>query len=175
MKYTRKNIFLFLFIFIGIACGETENKTAPVNTSQNVSSQITPQIDYTVTAYYPHSTDAFTEGLLFYNGLLYESTGSPDELPKSLSAIVSTNLTIGKTEVKTTLDRTKYFGEGMAFLNDKCYQLTYKNQLGFIYDANSFKKLGEFSYPNKEGWGMTTDSHFLIMSDGTATSLTLIL
>lgn len=65
------------------------------------------------------------------------------------------------------LDKTKYFGEGIVFLNDKLYQLTYKNKLGFIYDAKTFKQVGTFIYSNAEGWGLTTDWRNLVMSDGT--------
>ena len=74
---------------------------------------------------------------------------------------------------KCELDKTKYFGEGIAFLNNKLYQLTYKNHLGFIYDAKSFKQISTFSYFNAEGWSLTTDGINLIMSDGTA-NLTFI-
>jgi len=65
------------------------------------------------------------------------------------------------------LDNKKYFGEGIVFLKDKLYQLTYKTQMGFIYSANNFKLLGNFKYINREGWGLTTDGTYLIMSDGT--------
>ena len=65
------------------------------------------------------------------------------------------------------MDKHKYFGEGIAFFKDKIYQLTYKNQVGFIYDAKTYKQLGQFSFQNKEGWGMTTDGTHIIMSDGT--------
>ena len=69
--------------------------------------------------------------------------------------------------VKVEIDRRKFFGEGIVFLNGKLYQLTYLNKLGFVYDARTFNKIGEFRYANKEGWGLTTDGTHLIMSDGT--------
>jgi glutamine cyclotransferase len=65
------------------------------------------------------------------------------------------------------IDKKKYFGEGITFLKGKVFQLTYKTKVGFIYDATTFKKLGEFTFPSKEGWGLTTDGEHLIMSDGT--------
>ncbi|MBS1604599.1 MAG: glutaminyl-peptide cyclotransferase, partial [Bacteroidetes bacterium] len=74
----------------------------------------------------------------------------------------------GKITPKVTLDRNKYFGEGIVFLNGKVYQLTYTTKVGFIYDAKTFRKLGEFTFPSKEGWGMTTDGAHLIMSDGSS-------
>jgi glutamine cyclotransferase len=126
-----------------------------------------PFIQYSVTQAYPHDTSLFTEGLLFHNGKMYESTGSPAELPHIRSLIGVTDIPSGAFTKKIEIDRSQYFGEGIVFLKDKLYQLTYKNQLGFIYDAKSFKQIGKFSYANKEGWGMTTDGTHLILSDGT--------
>lgn len=126
-----------------------------------------PRIDYRVTGIIPHNTSFFTEGLLVYNGKFLESTGSPEELDNVESIVATVDIADGKAEEKIRLDKSKYFGEGIVVLHDKLYQLTYKNQKGFIYDAKTFKKLGEFSYPSKEGWGMTTDGTHIIMSDGT--------
>jgi len=126
-----------------------------------------PTIDFVYIKSYPHDTTSFTEGLLIHNGNLFESTGSPIELPwtKSLFGIV--DLSTGKIDTKVKLDRVRYFGEGITFLNGKVFQLTYKTKVGFIYDATSFKKMGEFTFPSEEGWGLTTDGKYLIMSDGT--------
>jgi glutamine cyclotransferase len=71
----------------------------------------------------------------------------------------------GKYDRKVTLDK-EFFGEGITILNNKIYQLTWKNKKGFIYDVRSFKKLGEFNY-DYEGWGITHDNNHLIISDGT--------
>ncbi|MCW3090970.1 MAG: hypothetical protein JWP81_2039 [Ferruginibacter sp.] len=68
---------------------------------------------------------------------------------------------------KIEIDRSKYFGEGIVIFDDKLYQLTYTNQVGFIYDIKSFKQIGQFNYTNKEGWSLTTNGKELIMSDGT--------
>ena len=70
-------------------------------------------------------------------------------------------------EKKIELDKKIYFGEGISFINNKLYQLTYKNQEGFIYDASSFRQIGKFTYSNKEGWSLTSNGKELIMSDGT--------
>ena len=126
-----------------------------------------PNINYSVANYYPHDTNLFTEGLLFHNGELFESSGSPNELPQTKSVIGITNLATGKFNQKIELDKSKYFGEGIVFFKNKLYQLTYKNQKGFIYDAKSFKQVGQFKYSNPEGWSLTTDGTNLIMSDGT--------
>lgn len=124
-----------------------------------------------MTNFFPHDTTLFTEGFLFRDGLLYESTGSPD-FPRTKSMIGTMNLVTGKFDKRIELDK-KYFGEGISFANGKLFQLTYKNQIGFIYDAKSFKKIGEFKYNNLEGWSLTTNGKDLIMSDGTS-NLTII-
>src|SRR5690606_697823 len=91
-----------------------------------------------------------------------------DDMKKARSLIGKMDLKTGEMDVKVELDKTKYFGEGIAILNNKLYQLTYKNRQDFIYDAKTFKRLGEFSYKNLEGWGLTTDGKHIIMSDGTS-------
>ncbi len=126
-----------------------------------------PIINYTVTKYFPHDTTSYTEGLIVHNGQLYESTGSPQEIKQTKSLIGIIDLSTGKINKKVELDRTKYFGEGIVILNDKIYQLTYKNKTGFIYDANSFRQINKFVYSNSEGWSLTTNGTDLIMSDGT--------
>jgi glutaminyl-peptide cyclotransferase len=125
-----------------------------------------PQISYRVVQTYPHDTTAFTEGLLFHEGKLYESTGSPERLRQTRSLVGEVDLRTGRISPKIELDRSRYFGEGIVFLNDKLYWLTYKTRVGFIYDAKTFQQLGSFALPGPEGWGLTTDGTHLIMSDG---------
>lgn len=124
-----------------------------------------PVLEYSVTASFPHDSMSFTEGLTVYNDQLFESTGSPaGSLFRSVVGPV--DLKTGKISVKSELDQ-KYFGEGIVFFKNKMYQLTYTTQVGFMYDAKTFKKIGQFNFANKEGWGMTTDGSYIIMSDGT--------
>ena len=154
----------FLVLFL-VACNsnvstETDGHLTKKNTS-------TPILNYALVNTYPHDTTSFTEGLLNYRGQLYESTGSPENMPQTKSLFGTVDTITGKINKKVELDRNIYFGEGITFLNDKVYQLTYQTKIGFIYDAKTFNKLGEFNIPGKEGWGMTTDSTYLIMSDGT--------
>ncbi|MCB0370958.1 MAG: glutaminyl-peptide cyclotransferase [Bdellovibrionales bacterium] len=127
----------------------------------------TPLINYVYVNSYPHDTNSFTEGFLMYNGDLYESTGATPQLPQTRSLFGVVNKSTGIIDVKVELDKTKYFGEGITFLDDKVFQLTYRAKVGFIYDAVSFKELGRFELPSNEGWGLTTDEEHLIMSDGT--------
>ena len=123
-------------------------------------------MDFAFIKSYPHDTTSFTEGFFVNNGELYESTGATKELPQTKSLLGIVDLTTGKIDTKIEIDRIKYFGEGVAFLKGKIYQLTYKTKIGFVYDATTFKKIKEFTFPSKEGWGLTTDGTNLIMSDG---------
>ena len=116
-------------------------------------------IAYKLKQRWKHDTQAFTQGLLIHDGKLFESTGQD----QSYIAIV--DIKTGKPDKKVVLDE-KYFGEGIAVLNNKVYQLTWQNKVGFVYDLKSFEKLREFTYET-EGWGLTHDNHHLIMSDGT--------
>lgn len=151
-------LFLISIVVLFCSCNSNEEDSEVIAYS-------TPAIKYQETNYFLHDTSLFTEGLLIHNGQLFESTGSPNTLRKSFIGI--NDLKTGSFVKKTVLTDTALFGEGIVFLKDKVYQLTYKNQTGFIYDANSFKQLNKFTYKNKEGWGLTTDGTSLIMSDGT--------
>jgi glutamine cyclotransferase len=131
---------------------------------KNTSSNDTAQLLYTyeVVKVYPHDTDAFTEGLVFENGMLYEGTGLYGE-----SKLQKVELETGNVTQSHSLPAS-FFGEGITLLGDKIVQLTWLEQVGFVYEKDSFKLLRNFSYPT-EGWGITTDGQKLIMSDGTAT------
>lgn len=158
-------IFFACSVFLFSCKEETEkaeNQSAEIPVTESV-----PIINYSVKAYHPHDTKLFTEGLLFHQGQLFEGTGSPENLPDTYSMIGISDLKTGKFSKKIEIDRKIYFGEGIVFLKNKLYQLTYKNQIGFVYDASTFKKTGTFRYSNAEGWGLTTDGQSLIMSDGT--------
>lgn len=156
------------FSFILVSCNTEkveENKTEQVDVAEAPK---VPQLNYSIENQYPHDITSFTEGLLFHDHKLYESTGGADNLPQTKSLFGEVDLKTGKILAKAELDKTVYFGEGIVFLNGKIYQLTYKNQIAFIYDSKSFKQIGTFNYANREGWGMTTDGKYLIMSDGTS-------
>jgi glutamine cyclotransferase len=160
-------LVLALSITLLSACGSQSDQT---NTTLNESgSDLTPpDLRYEVVNVYPHDTTSYTEGLLVHDGQLFESTGATDLVPSTRSLFGIVDLKTGKIQVKAELDKKTYFGEGITFLNGKVYQLTWKNKVGFIYDAKTFKKLGEFTIPMEEGWGMTTDGKSLIMDDGSS-------
>jgi glutamine cyclotransferase len=164
-----KKLSLALFIACLIAaCNNSAKPDAP-STNPGAADNTPPTLDFAIVKAYPHDTSAYTEGLLFHDGQLFESTGTEPEMPASRRSLFGTvNLANGKITPKVELDRNKYFGEGIVFLNGKVYQLTYTTKVGFVYDAKTFKKLGEFQIPSNEGWGMTTDGASLMMSDGTS-------
>jgi glutaminyl-peptide cyclotransferase len=119
----------------------------------------TPIYSYCIVNSYPHDSNAFTQGLVYHNGILYEGTGL-----KGRSSLRRVELETGKILQQIDLKR-QYFGEGITIWQDKIIQLTWRSQIGFVYNKNSFEKLDRFVY-NTEGWGITHDGQKLIMSDG---------
>lgn len=148
-----------------LACNS--NQTATQTAATDAKDQLPAPVLYTVVDSFPHDTASFTEGLVVHKGQLFESTGHTDSYPFSQSLFGAVDLKTGKIQVKALLDNRTYFGEGIVFLHDKIYQLTYDTQIGFIYDAATYKKLGTFHY-NGQGWSLTTDGRFLIMSNGSS-------
>lgn len=147
-------------------CTSDKKSPVPVNTNTAPANEI-PFLAYTLVNSLPHDTTSYTQGLLIHNGQWFESTGAPVELAQTRSVFGILDTTTGKIKVKAELDKNTYFGEGIVILKGKVYQLTWQNQVGFIYDAKNFNSLGQFNLPAREGWGLTTDGTFLIMSDGT--------
>jgi glutamine cyclotransferase len=114
-----------------------------------------------VIATYPHDPGAYTQGLLWYDGSLYESTGKYGE-----STLREVDPQTG--EVKRSIDiPEEYFGEGLALVDDMLIQLTWKTGVAFIYDRATFEKTGTFTYSG-EGWGLCSDGRYLYMSDGSS-------
>ncbi|MCB0061488.1 MAG: glutaminyl-peptide cyclotransferase [Caldilineaceae bacterium] len=120
-----------------------------------------PPIRYTyeVVATFPHDANAFTQGLLFDGDILYEGTGLYGE-----SSLRRVELATGTVEQQIALPE-QYFGEGIALIGDRIFQLTWREQTGFIFDKISFEQIGQFTYQT-EGWGLTYDGSNLILSDG---------
>lgn len=108
---------------------------------------------------YPHDTAAFTQGLLWHDGVLYESTGREGK-----STLRKVELETGKVLQRVDVP-AQFFAEGLALLGGRLYQLTWQDQQGFIYDLATFRQEGTFPYQG-EGWGLTTDGTSLILSDG---------
>ena len=121
----------------------------------------TPVFGYQIVKTYPHDRSAFTQGLEYVDGVLYEGTGQ-----NGRSGIRKVKLETGEILQQQPLD-SKYFGEGITVWSDTIIQLTWQSEIGFVYDKATFKQLRTFSYQG-EGWGLTHDDTRLIMSDGSA-------
>ena len=134
---------------VGIAAALPRATTLPVETVRVIAS-------------YPHDPNAFSQGLVIADGVLYEGTGTFGE-----SSLRRVDLKTGNVERHVPLNQ-EYFGEGITVVGDKIYQLTWKNRLGIVYDRDSMTPESSFRYSG-EGWGLTTDGKELILSDGTAT------
>jgi len=138
------------FVFILCALGAAAASQAAI-----------PAYEVEVVHTYPHDPTAFTEGLFYLHGFLYESTGLERH-----SSIRKVRLETG--EVLQKLDvPPEYFGEGIVNWKSRLVSLTWKSQVGFVYDLATFKRQREFHYPG-EGWALTQDGRQIIMSDGTS-------
>lgn len=127
-----------------------------------VLSDIIPEkYEYELVQSLPHNETFFTEGLEIHKGFLYESTGENGQ-----SAIYKTNLKTGKI-LQTTKLADRYFGEGITIFKDRLFQLTYKTNIGFVYELENMALVDSFHFVSTEGWGLTHDEQNLIMSDGT--------
>ncbi|HEU4767279.1 MAG TPA: glutaminyl-peptide cyclotransferase [Pyrinomonadaceae bacterium] len=136
--------------------GGANTNVAPANAAENA---VVPSFSYEIVNAWPHDATAFTQGLVFLDGKLLESTGQEGD--SSLRIVEpQTGKILKKIDVPIP-----YFAEGIAVLNNKIYQLTWQHRLGFIYDTQNLQKISEFQYSG-EGWGLTTDGRSLILSDG---------
>lgn len=169
----KKIVILIMSILVYSACNgrnaETANKSdndanaksrtqsAPEKTQKESTAKKT---SFDIIRIFDHDNKAFTQGLIYSDGLLYESTGQ-----RGQSTLRKLNLTTGEvlTKIKVNDD---YFAEGLTLLNGKLYQLTWVSKVCLIYDYKTMKQTGKFDYEG-EGWGITTDGKNLIMSDGT--------
>ncbi|MEO7272726.1 MAG: glutaminyl-peptide cyclotransferase [Vicinamibacterales bacterium] len=136
----------------------TAQRTAPRTPAVGISA---PVSTYRIVKIHPHDREAFTEGLFFHNGALYESTGLNGK-----SWIRKIRLETGEVLQQSVLE-PQYFGEGIVAWKQSLIQLTYKNEIGFVYDLATMTRRRSFKYPG-EGWALTHDGTRIIMSDGTA-------
>ncbi len=156
----KHSIFLLLIGAVLAACGSGAARAKrPVTDA--AAARIVEPVEYTyrVRAVYPHATDAYTQGLQFADGLLWEGTGQ-----NGASRITKTDLATGRTTEVARLPRTD-FGEGITLLDGNIYQLTWQSNKAYLYDAATGKELGTLRYAG-EGWGLTTDGTKLYMTDG---------
>jgi glutamine cyclotransferase len=144
-----------------VATTATAGSPTAIATAETAATPAASANGYEIVAVYPHDTAAYTQGLFWHEGYLYEGTGRA-----GTSWLRKVDPQTGEVAQQVALP-SEYFGEGVALLGDNIYQLTWLSKRGFIYDAASFERVGEFRY-NTEGWGLTTDGTRLIMSDGSA-------
>jgi glutamine cyclotransferase len=118
-----------------------------------------PTWDFEVVETYPHDPEAFTQGLVYRDGVLYEGTGLNGE-----SSLRRVELETGQILQQIDLDED-YFGEGIAVIDDRIYQITWRNETAFLYDRETFEQLETFHYSG-DGWGLTWNGEHLVMSNG---------
>ena len=145
-----------LFVHALAACADLSDKSGKQKHTANI-----PVYTYKIVNLYPHDPEAFTQGLIYESGFIYESTGLYGK-----SDLRKINPETGKVLQLYKLP-DKYFGEGITIYDDMIIQLTWKSGKGFVYDRESFKLLRTFDYPT-QGWGITHDNKNIIMSDGTS-------
>jgi glutamine cyclotransferase len=146
-----------IIYFLSACKGNTGEGTTTAE--ENNTNPAPPMLSYNIVKVYPHDTASFTEGLFVHNNALYESTGLEGQ-----SKLRKINVETGKPEKEIKLDSLQ-FGEGISMIGNKIYQLTYTKHTVLIYDATTFKKIKEMTWPF-EGWGMTTNGKELIISTG---------
>ena len=151
------NITLTIIIsLLLINCNDNKSETLPKN-------NLTPTVySYEIINVYPHDINAYTQGLEFYNGFLYESIGRYGK-----SQLRRVDYESGEVLSTKNINK-KYFAEGITILDDLIYLLSWREKIGFIYDVNNFNIIDSFSYDkSKEGWGLCNDGKNIYKSDGT--------
>jgi len=160
-------LIVAVIVAISVTVVVLSNSTVDPNTPPDVPIEPEPEPEtlhytYEIVNVYPHDETAFTQGLVFEDGVLYEGTGLYGQ-----STLRRVELETGNvTQLYSLSDG--FFGEGITIFGDKIVQLTWNSGKGFVYDKSSFELLHEFEYPTKEGWGITHNGSALIMSDGTS-------
>ncbi len=149
---------LILVLGLALTCIQCNGDT-PAKKAEPPPNVPAPKYGYQIVNIWPHDSNAFTQGLILQDGKLLESTGQ-----EGFSSLRRVDPESGKILQKVDVPEP-YFAEGIAELNGKVYQLTWQHQVGFIYDAQTFQKVGQFNYEG-EGWGLATDGQSLILSDG---------
>ncbi len=143
------------------ACGDDAGHSTPPDNGDTTTADTVTYYTYRIVNVYPHDRNAFTQGLFYHDGYLYEGTGQWMYYPSTLRRV---DLETGHIEQEHNLD-SKYFGEGITLLGNLIVQLTWLNKTAFVYDRESFEPVDTFYY-STQGWGITYDGHHLIMSDG---------
>ena len=168
MKYIRslsesRNLsFLAFAITITLISWHDSSTLSIYKDAVSEEAEKTTLYTYKIVNTFPHNTESFTQGLYIEDGILYESTGL-----KGKSAVKKIDLKTGKV-IKSRNMQDKFFGEGLTIVDGKIYQITWRSKTGFVYDKVSLDILRTFSYKT-QGWGITYDGKYLIISDGSDT------
>ena len=154
---------LIVVLALALLCFQCQSPGSNSNSANNQTPANGParKYGYQIVNMWPHDSNAFTQGLVLMDGKLLESTGE-----EGRSSLRRVELESGKVLKKVDVPEP-YFAEGLALLNGKLYQLTWQHNIGFIYDAQTFERTGQFNYDG-EGWGLATDGQSLILSDGSS-------
>jgi len=166
---------IFLLAVASFSCGNTPNdngqKKPPVNANNKSVTVSPPVYDFQIVKEYPHDTTAYTQGLEYHDGFLYEGTGGsrnrpvqPNDAP-IYSSLRQVEFSTGKILRKHDVP-SDYFGEGITIMGDLLYQITWLEGTAFVYNLSDFKLIKEFRYPG-QGWGLTNDGTNLYMTDST--------
>lgn len=168
IQVTKKTIFIFYPFLLGlipvwllVSCSDPTSVADIDGPHLPETADTIHYYTYQIVNTYPHDRKAFTQGLLFYDGYLYESTGLYGQ-----SSLRKVDLESGDVLQQTDLSDV-YFGEGIALFQNKIYQLTWLSKTGFIFTLNDFNPVGQFSY-NTQGWGLLHDGNRFILSDGSS-------
>ena len=158
-------ILIFALFAMTAACGSTSQKRGKEsqNSAQTSSQKAPKYYTFRTVAELPHSTSDYTQGFEYADGLFWEGTGG-----YGTSVLKRYEPTAGGAAQKEIALSRTYFGEGITLLGEQIYQLTWRKGKAFVYDKESFRKIGEFGYEG-EGWGLATDGRVLYMSDGSHT------
>lgn len=158
-----RHFFGILFLIFIISCNPNTNDRDESISLPPTGIPAPLTIPFTIVAQHPHDTSAYTQGLEMHNGLLYESTGD-----YATSSLRITDWKTGQVKEKYMMGSDKIFGEGITIFKNKIYQLTWQNNIVYVYNLENIQKpVKTFKWPN-EGWGITHDTSRLIVSDGTA-------
>ncbi len=163
-KLNNNRIFLFLALLltiflVGTACRKEVDKEEKATEQSEVKKDELKVVKPVIVRIFPHDNRAYTQGLFYRDGYLYESTGQ-----RGQSTLRKVNISDGGVIKSVSLPDT-YFGEGIAYFENKIYMLTWITNKGFIFDYKTLAKLGEFEY-NSEGWGLASDSTRFYLTDG---------
>ncbi len=150
---------LFGIVLLSVSTAFLQSSLA--HASHRPGTRRTPEYTFKVVHSYPHDANAFTQGLVYHDGFLYEGTGLNGH-----SSLRKVRLETGEVLKQVDLS-PEYFGEGIAVVKDKVLELTWRSGIGFVYNLEDFRVLRQFSYSG-EGWGLTNNATEIFMSDGTA-------